>query len=101
MIGACQSPRAWEARMRLHGNARTCPRSRRVLVERVVEEGWALTAAAEAAGVSARTAWKWVARFRAEGEAGLVDRSSRPHCSPGQTPAERVDAMVTLRLLRF
>jgi transposase InsO family protein len=87
--------------MKLHGNARTCPRSRRLLVARVVEQRWALVAAAEAAGVSARTAWKWVARFRAEGEAGLVDRSSRPHCSPGRTPPEREQAVVILRRLRF
>jgi transposase InsO family protein len=101
MIGACQSPRAWEARMNLHGNARTCPRSRRLLVERVVDEGWALVAAAEAAGVSARTASKWVARFRAEGVLGLVDRSSRPHCSPRATAPERVEAIAILRRLRF
>ncbi len=86
--------------MRLHGNARTCPRSRRLLVSRV-DEGWALAAAAEAAGVSARTASKWVARFRVEGEAELVDRSSRPHCSPRQTPPERVNAITILRRLRF
>ena len=87
--------------MKLHGNARTCPRSRRLLVRRVVDDGWALAAAAEAAGVSARTASKWVARFRVEGELGLVDRSSRPHCSPRATPPERVEAVVILRRLRF
>ena len=86
--------------MKLHGNARTCPRSRRLLVARV-EDGWELVAAAEAAGVSARTASKWVARFRSEGEAGLVDRSSRPHCSPRRTPPERVEAVTILRRLRF
>src|SRR6185437_2366359 len=101
MIGACQRPRAWEARMKLHGNARTCPRSRRLLVGRVVEQGWALAAAAEAAGVSARTASKWVARFRAEGEAGLCDRSSRPRRSPTATSGERVEAIAILRRLRF
>jgi uncharacterized protein YerC len=41
--------------MKLHGNARTCPHSRLVAVRRVLEEGWTLTAAAEAAGVSVRT----------------------------------------------
>src|SRR6266487_2922215 len=97
MIGACQSPRAWEARMKLHGNARSCPRSRRLLVERVVDGGWALAAAAEAAGVSARTASKWLARFRGEGEQGLLDRSSRPHSSPAETPPERVEAVAILR----
>jgi transposase InsO family protein len=67
----------------------------------VVDEGWALAAAAEAAGVSARTAAKWLARFRAEGEAGLFDRSSRPRSSPRQTPPDRVHAITILRRLRF
>jgi transposase InsO family protein len=87
--------------MKLHGNARTCPRSRRLLVSRVVVEGWAVAAAAEAAGVSVRTAAKWLARFRAEGEAGLVDRSSRPRSSPRRTPPDRVQAVTILRRLRF
>ena len=64
--------------MILHRNARTCPQSRRLLVERVLVEEWPLAAAAEAAGVSERTAWKWVDRYRREGEAGLEDRSSAP-----------------------
>ena len=64
--------------MKLHANARTCPKSRRLIVKRVEEEGWSLAAAAEAAGVSERTAPKWLSRFQAEGEAGLLDRSSRP-----------------------
>jgi hypothetical protein len=41
--------------MKLHANARTCPHSRRLAVRRVLEEGWRLAAAAEAAGVSVRT----------------------------------------------
>ena len=53
--------------MTLHRNARTCPRSRRLLADRVLLEGWSLAAAAEAAGVGERTAWKWVDRFRREG----------------------------------
>src|SRR5918911_1035519 len=87
--------------MTLHSNARTCLRSRRLLAARVVEEGWSLAAAAEAAGVSERTACKWVARFRAEGRAGLVDRSSAPHRRPRRTPPERVAAIATLRRLRL
>jgi hypothetical protein len=71
--------------MKLHGNARTCPRSRRLLVERVRVQGWSVAAAAAAAGVSERTGWKWLARWRSEGEAGLVDRSSRPRCLPRAT----------------
>jgi hypothetical protein len=63
--------------MKLHGNARTCAKSRRLLVDRL-ERGWALTEAAEVAGVSERTAAKWLMRWRGEDEAGLLDRSSAP-----------------------
>jgi transposase InsO family protein len=85
--------------MKLHANARTCPKSRRLIVQRVEEEGWTLAAAAEAAGVSERTARKWLSRFQAEGDAGLLDRSSRPASSPTRTPAERVKAIEALRRL--
>ena len=60
--------------MKLHGNARTCLHSRRLIVERVLEQGWTLAQTAEAAGVSVRTVSKWLARFRAEGGEGLADR---------------------------
>src|SRR3954454_662775 len=86
--------------MKLHGNARTCPKSRRLLVDRL-EGGWSLTEAAEAAGVSERTAAKWLARWRAEGEAGLQDRSSAPHTVPRRTPETRVEAIAALRRLRM
>jgi transposase InsO family protein len=85
----------------LHRNARTCPRSRRLLVDRVLVEGWSLAAAAEAAGVSERTACPWVGRFRCEGEAGLSDRSSAPRSVPGRTPADREQLILLLRELRF
>jgi len=51
---------------------------RRLLVDRVLVKGWSLAAAAEAAGVSERTAWKWVDRFRREGAVGLEDKPSAP-----------------------
>ena len=86
--------------MKLHGNARTCPRSRRLLVERL-DRGWTLRRAAAAAGVSERTAAKWRARWRAEGERGLLDRSSRPLRQPRRTPLDRVEAIVRLRRLRM
>ena len=86
--------------MKLHANARTCPNSRRLLVERI-DAGWSLAEAAEAAGVSDRTASKWRARWRAEGEAGLLDRSSAPKRVPHRTPALRVEAIVALRRLRM
>lgn len=87
--------------MKLHGNARTCLHSRRLLVERVLEQGWTLGQAAEAAGVSVRTVSKWLARFRAEGSQGLLDRSSAPTRVPHRTCEERVAAIACLRRLRF
>jgi transposase InsO family protein len=87
--------------MRLHANARTCPISRRLLVGRVEEEGWSLTRAAEAAGVSERTARKWRARWRAEGEQGLFDRSSAPKRIPHKTSASTVAVVEALRRLRM
>jgi transposase InsO family protein len=87
--------------MNVHGNARSCPHSRRLLVERVVERGWTLAAAAEAAGVSVRTVSKWLARFRAEGADGLLDRSSAPARVPGRTAEERVELVAALRRLRM
>jgi transposase InsO family protein len=87
--------------MNIHANARTCPKSRRLLVTRIEGEGWSLTTTAEAAGVSERTAAKWLARWRAEGETGLLDRSSAPKGRPNQLPAERVRAIEALRRLRM
>ncbi len=85
--------------MKLHGNARTCPKSRRLLVERIESRGCSLTAAAEAAGVSERTAYRWLKRWREEGEAGLLDRSSAPRSIPRRTPADRVAVIESLRRL--
>jgi transposase InsO family protein len=85
----------------LHSNARTCPRSRRLLADRVLVESWSLAAAAEAAGVSERTAWKWVDRYRREGDRGLEDRASAPRRVPSRTPAERERLILSLRELRF
>src|SRR5437763_10420270 len=87
--------------MKLHGNARTCPNSRRLLVRRVLEQGWSVRSAAEAAGVSERTVYRWLARWRRDGEAGLLDRSSRPHHSPRQLPARNVELIRSLRKLRM
>lgn len=87
--------------MKLHANARTCPNSRRLLVKRIEEEGFSLMVAAEAAGVSERTAGKWLARWRAEGDAGLLDRSSAPKARPRQLSVGRVRALAALRRLRM
>jgi transposase InsO family protein len=87
--------------MHLHGNARLTPAARLLLVQRVERQGWAAGEAAAAAGVSVRTAFKWLARFRDEGIEGLRDRSSRPHRSPARIAADRVEAILKLRRLWF
>jgi transposase InsO family protein len=87
--------------MTLHRNARTCPSSRRLIARRVLDEGWTLAAAAEAAGVSVPTARKWVRRFREAGEAGLGDPSSAPRRVANRTPEERVEAVLSLRRIRM
>ena len=73
--------------MKLHRNAALSWNGRRQFAERVVDQGWTLTAAAAAAEVSVRCARKWVGRYRAAGEAGLVDRSSAPHRVANRTCA--------------
>lgn len=83
--------------MQLHGNAALSLKQRRRLAGRVVDQCWTLTEAAEAAEVSVRTARKWVRRYRAEGESGLLDRSSRPRRCPRATSAERVRLIALLR----
>jgi transposase InsO family protein len=87
--------------MKLHANARTCPHSRRLAVDRVEREGWALAAAAEAAGVSVRTVSKWLGRYRSEGEQGLFDRCSAPVSVPLRTGEARVAVIAALRRLRM
>ena len=87
--------------MNVHSRARTSPASRALLVARVREECWSAEEAAEAAGVSRRTAYKWLARYRDEGDAGLQDRSSRPHHSPRRLPAEWLTTILELRAGRL
>ena len=64
-------------------------------------EGWTLAEAAAAAEVSVRCARKWVRRYRAEGELGLLDRSSAPRSVANRTSEQRVEAIAALRRLRF
>ena len=87
--------------MKLHGNGALSWTGRRRLAERVVVEGWTLTTAAAAAGVSARCARKWVGRYRLEGAPGLLDRSSRPRRLANRTPEDRVRLIVAMRRLRL
>jgi transposase InsO family protein/transposase len=87
--------------MKLHGNAALSLNQRRRMVRRVVEQGWSITKAAAAAEVSDRTCSKWVRRYRGDGEAGLLDRSSAPDWIPHRTSEDRVEVIVTLRRLRM
>ncbi len=82
--------------MDLHGNAALSWSGRRQLAGRVVDQGWTLTAAAEAAGVSVRCARKWVGRYRA-GDRQLFDRSSAPRRVANRTARERVALIAMLR----
>ena len=87
--------------MKLHANAALSLKGRRELCRRVVEGEQTLSEAAEAAEFSVRCARKWVSRYRAEGELGLLDRSSAPWSIPHRTPEQRVQAIGALRRLRF
>src|SRR5215510_15957116 len=73
-------------RVKLHRNAKTTPHMRALLVERIRHQQWMPLAAADAAGISVRSAYKWLARHRAGGVAALEDRASTPHHQPRRTP---------------
>jgi len=85
--------------MKLHRNARSCPKSRQLLVERIESNACSVMTAAEAARISERTAYRWLRRWREQGAAGLLDRSSAPKSIPHRTPAERVEVIEKLRRL--
>lgn len=87
--------------MGIHKKARLTPRSRAELVRRVLEEQQSPKAVARAFGVCCKTVRKWVARFLAEGPAGLQDRSSRPHGLRQPTPQPLVARIETLRRQRW
>jgi transposase InsO family protein len=87
--------------MKLHANAALSLKGRRELCRQVIEEERTLTQAAEAAGVSVRCARKWVGRYRAEGDLGLHDRSSAPRSIPHRISEQRIEAIASLRRLRF
>ncbi len=87
--------------MNIHPSARFTPAGRALLVRRVTQEHWTVDEAAEAAGVSPRTAYKWLSRFEDEGPEGLLDRSSRPRSSPTQISPEWQKLIVEFRRLRM
>ncbi len=83
-----------------HANAVLAPRGRLALARCVVDDGWPLRRAAERFQVSATTAARWSARYRQDGESGMVDRSSRPHRSPGRTPTRTERRIIKVRVIR-
>jgi transposase InsO family protein len=87
--------------MKMHANARLSLKGRELLIDRVETAGWSLMSAAEAAGISDRTARKWLARHRAEGRDGLLDRSSAPAVVANRTDERRVEVIAALRRLRM
>lgn len=87
--------------MNVHENARTTPHSRAVLVQRVRSQGWNVAQAAQAAGISERTAYKWLRRFEQEGAAGLRDRSCRARVCPHALSGEWRDLVLFLRGFRM
>ncbi|WP_394619892.1 IS481 family transposase [Lentzea sp. JNUCC 0626] len=80
-----------------HPNATLTPRTRLRLARLIVEQNWPAAAAAKMFMVAERTARKWAARYRDEGQAGMLDRSSRPHHSPNRTSEPVVRQIVVLR----
>jgi transposase InsO family protein len=93
----CKQPTTQTQRMNSHSNARLTCRSRAALVAEIQDKGLTLKAAAPDFNVSETTARKWVLRFRAEGKAGLGDRSSRPLRSPRRTPPAQLAVVLSLR----
>jgi transposase InsO family protein len=80
-----------------HANAALTPRARLRLAQLIVDQGWTYAAAAKMFMVAPRTAKKWADRFRAEGAAGMADRSSRPHVSPTKTSLRVMRRIVDVR----
>ena len=84
----------------VHRNAPLSETGRLRLARCVVDEGWSVRRVAERFQVSVTTAARWAARYRALGDAGMADRSSRPHRSPGQTPTRTERRIIKVRVLR-
>ena len=83
-----------------HPNAPLTPEGRRRMVDCVIERGWTIEATAHRFQVDAKTVRKWRDRYLAEGETGLLDRSSRPHSSPNRTPRATRRQVVRMRCKR-
>ena len=83
--------------MQIHRNAKTTPHMRALLIQRIHDHQWPPAEAAAAAGISVRTARKWLRRHQLGGRPALDDAPSRPHHTPHATPAAVVSQVVELR----
>jgi transposase-like protein len=83
-----------------HANACLTPAGRLRLARLVVDQGWSLRLAAQRWNCSITTAKRWADRYRTHGPAGMLDRSSRPHHQPRQTPTRREHRVIGLRVTR-
>jgi transposase InsO family protein len=86
--------------MRPHPKAKGNPYQRRLFIRRVLEESWSVAEASELAGWSERTGYKWLRRWREEGEAGLADRKPGPRRVRNRTPRHRIEKILALRRRR-
>lgn len=86
--------------MHIHSSAKLTPTARGLLVQRVTQQNWPVAKAAHAGGVRRQTAHKWLGRYREEGPAGLLDRSSKPHRMPTETPEKVIYLITRLRRRR-
>jgi transposase InsO family protein len=87
--------------MKVHANATLSPKGRQLLVDRIQRQTQSVCDVAQSFGISERTARKWLARWRAEGAAGLLDRSSAPRTVANRTDEQTVQLLIALRRLRF
>ena len=87
--------------MNVHKNARLTPVGRALMISRIEQQGWSVARAAEASGVSRRTASKWLGRHRRGGERRLHDRSSAPRRCPRKVPADLMEQIQALRRRRM
>ncbi|WP_375426245.1 IS481 family transposase [uncultured Friedmanniella sp.] len=83
-----------------HPKAALSPVGRLRVARCVVDDGWPLRRAAERFQISTTTAARWAGRYRQDGPAGMLDRSSRPHRSPTRTPTRTERRIIKVRVLR-
>ena len=93
----CKQPLTREEAFVVHGNARLAPKGRWEMAVRVLMEEEAVSRVARDMGVTRETVYKWVRRYQREGLSGLLDRSSRPHSSPGRAAPETERAVMDAR----